>query len=215
MEDGGREAALHIMQRELLEALRHREQEILRYLALLLTAVGGFLWLMTGERKDNPLVFFVGTMGVVLLLFLGALYALALGYNYRYLTLQLAKLESRLKIGDAILVGWPRNKAAFSKRYGKRCYPPGIIKIFWAAFVTGIPVVTVIAVLLLLAGAAHSLVSVGHGAVAEAAWKALFGLAAAEILLVIGVVCFVLALDAPIWYGNKMSILLSEEPDTW
>jgi len=211
--DDQRQTALRTMQGELLEALRHREQEILRYLTLLLPAVGGFMWLMTEERKENLALFFVGTVGVIFLLFLGAKYALALGYNYRYLTIQLAKLEGELKIKDAILKGWPRNKAAFLQRYGNQCYPPGIIKVFWVAFLVGIPLVTIIAVLMLVGGVVHAL------AVREAndvtLWKVFFGVGAAGLLSVVGTVCFVLALTAPSRYGCKISQLLTDEPNEW
>jgi hypothetical protein len=39
-------AALESMHKLLLEALRHREQEIVRYLAILGPALGGFVWLL-------------------------------------------------------------------------------------------------------------------------------------------------------------------------
>ena len=70
--------------KQLLEALRHREQEIFHYLAILAPALGGFVWLL--YKGVNPFLFAVGTLGVLLLLLLGALYSLALGYNYRYIT---------------------------------------------------------------------------------------------------------------------------------
>lgn len=138
--------ALVNMHKLLLEALRHREQEIIRYLAILGPALGGFLWLILADQVNN-LVFIAGTIGVLFLLLLGAFYSLALGYNYRYITLQLAKLETNLGISDAMLEGWPKSPKDFLKRYsiGGRipwCTPPEVIWAFWLAFVVGIVGVT-------------------------------------------------------------------------
>jgi len=151
-------AALESMHKLLLEALRHREQEIFRYLAILGPALGGFIWLLHAgsavERKVEgavvtvtthqlgPYVFVVGAVSVILLLLLGAVYSLALGYNYRYIVLELAKLEKALGIEDRMLVSWPRKPDDFLSRYtcfGKPCCtPPEIIKVFWVAFLAGI-----------------------------------------------------------------------------
>ena len=58
------------MHKTFLEALRHREQEILRFMAILAPALGGFIWLLTlDDCKDNNLyVFSIGTIGVLFLL---------------------------------------------------------------------------------------------------------------------------------------------------
>ena len=92
------------MHRLFLEALRHREQEIFHYLAILGPALGGFGWILY-NRIGRQVEFAVGTIFVIALLLLGALYSLALGYNYRYIVLELAKLETVLKIKDAMLLG--------------------------------------------------------------------------------------------------------------
>ncbi len=128
----------------LLEALRSREQEVFKYLGILGPALGGFTWLLyraTDSSAKMATGFFVfGTLGTLLLLFLGALYSLALGYNYRYITLELAKIEARLGISTAMLKVWPKRPRAFLKyRY---CTPPDVIKYFWLAFVVGMATVT-------------------------------------------------------------------------
>jgi hypothetical protein len=64
-------------------------------------------------------------------------YALSLGYNYRYIVFQLAKIESVLKIKDAMLDGWPRSVDEF-KKYSSWCEPPEIIKVFWIGFTVAI-----------------------------------------------------------------------------
>ena len=57
-------AALLNMHKMFLEALRHREQEIVRFLAILGPALGGFIWLI-GKRQLNPDMFVTGTYGVL------------------------------------------------------------------------------------------------------------------------------------------------------
>lgn len=129
--------------RLLLEALRHREQEIIRYLAILGPALGGFVWLLTADAvKDDNKVFIIGTIGVQLLLFLGMHYSAALGYSHRHITLQLAKLEAILGVKDCILKAWPRSPKDFIARYQKTdggpwCEPPEVIRSFWLAFIAG------------------------------------------------------------------------------
>lgn len=62
------------MHEALLEALRHREQEIFSYLAILVPALGGFLWLLlhrSAAGNSGDLALFAGTLGTLLLLFLG------------------------------------------------------------------------------------------------------------------------------------------------
>jgi hypothetical protein len=139
------ESTLKEMHKTFLEALRQREQEIFGYLTTLGLAFGGFGWLLVQENsKEHPATkapFIFGTLGVLLLLCLGALYALALGYNYRYITFQLAKIESFLNIERAMLTAWPRSVEKF-KKYTVWCFPPEIIKIFWGAFTVGILFVT-------------------------------------------------------------------------
>ena len=140
-----------------LEALRHREQEIIRFLAILGPALGGFVWLL-GDIKEHPERFVGGTYGVLAVLLMGGLYALALGYNYRYLTLQLAKIEANKKIdlSGVMLKKWPRKPEDFVR--GSRigvipwCTPPGIIKVFWLAFVACILGVTLVASMIDVSG---------------------------------------------------------------
>ena len=65
------------MHKTFLEALRHREQEIVRFVAILAPALGGFVWLLT--KDVTPYVFTVGTLGVLFFLLVGGVYCLALG----------------------------------------------------------------------------------------------------------------------------------------
>ena len=90
---------------------------------------------------------------MLLVLLMGAFYSLALGYNYRYIILQLAKLEATdtlaLKSKDVVLAYWPRKVEDFEKgsRWGviPWCTPPDIIKVFWIAFLVCILGVTAVA----------------------------------------------------------------------
>lgn len=145
----------------LMDALRHREQEIMRYIAILAPAIGGFIWLLIKREQNPPIddtIFTIGAGGILLLLFIGAFYSLALGYNYRYITLQIAKIENHLSIEKVMLKGWPKRKKDFLERYKLNvkilskvldkfdknywCTPPEIIKVFWYAFLITIIAVT-------------------------------------------------------------------------
>ncbi len=146
--------AIENMHKIFLEALRHREQEILRFLAILAPALGGFIWLLKVYSKDDaePVVFIAGTLGVLFLLAIGAVYSLALGYNFRTIIRQLATLESEkcLNIDKYILSSWPRGTENFKKFLFKKmqkipwCSPPEIIRTFWWAFNIGIIGVTIV-----------------------------------------------------------------------
>ncbi len=59
--------AVQNMHQAFLEALRHREQEILRYLAILGPALGGFIWLLTldlSSKAHMPTVFAAGSLAL-------------------------------------------------------------------------------------------------------------------------------------------------------
>lgn len=130
--------AVENMHKTFLEALRHREQEILRFIIILAPALGGFIWLLNLESKNETFIFTVGTLGILFLLLVGAVYSLALGYNFRYVTLQIAKMESDycLNIKEFIINSWERTADEWAKKYKKkRCFPPEIIKVFWLSFI--------------------------------------------------------------------------------
>jgi hypothetical protein len=178
-------------------------------------------------------------VGIIFLLFLGACYSLALGYNFRYLTLQMAKIESPLglNIVGQILNRWPRNKAGFGK-YTHWCDPPDIIHTFWVACLIGILLVTIFGVIAIadreLAGLGvnpHSeeAVSVdvvsGHTNVNVEVRNAVArGHLAARVLLAFvrvavvgfaGLACLLIAGLLPRHYGIKMNELLDREPSEW
>ncbi len=46
------------------------------------------------------------------------MYSLMLGYHYRYITLQLAKIEYILGMKDAMLKGWPKVPEDFDRYEG-------------------------------------------------------------------------------------------------
>ena len=197
--------AVRNMHKTFLEALRHREQEILRFIAILAPALGGFVWLLFKldlNLTRDAFTFAVGTVGVLLLLLVGAVYSLALGYNYRIITFQLAKLESEkfLNIRDYMLKSWPRACKKFAKRYRilwiiPWCTPPEVIKCFWVAFVIGIG--GVIKALEYLPLSEESSYQVGD----EIVW--------------VGLICFCVALLAPVWFGHKIQKACKEEGCKW
>jgi len=129
------------MHKTFLEALRHREQEILRFIAILAPALVGFIWLLNEvdwKSEKGIFIFTVGTLGILFFLLLGAVYSLALGYNFRYVTLQLAKMESDfcLNIKEFILKSWLRTPKEWKEKYKNgNCFPPEIIKVFWLSFI--------------------------------------------------------------------------------
>lgn len=131
--------------RLMLEALRTREQDIIRYLVILGPALAGFTWLIRYFNEVGEISFAIGTGGIIFILFIGGWYSIALGYNYRYIQFHLMKLEKPLKRGLYMPSSWPKDKDDFKKRYGKLCLPPEIIKVFWFSFVFLIGGITVAA----------------------------------------------------------------------
>jgi len=208
----GKDEALGNMHQLLLDALRHREQEIFRYLAILGPAMGGFVWLLYAgsaiEVKTDAAgqavtshelglsVFVVGTISVLLLLLLGTVYSLALGYNYRYITLQLAKLEALLGIKEHMLKHWPKSRKDFLERYKLGCCtpwctPPEIIKVSWWAFLAGIGGVT-------LAACLYRPETV-----------------VLAVVIPVGAVAFLVGLLAPWHFGKKLHGTRMKEPEDW
>lgn len=195
--------AVENMHKTFLEALRHREQEILRFIAILGPALGGFIWLLNevdlGSEK-GIFIFTVGTLGVLFLLTVGAVYSLALGYNFRYITLQLAKMESDycLKIKDFMLNYWLRTPKEWKEKYRNgRCFPPEIIKVFWLAFV--------IAKIFVILVAGVFLYTKGGNVTPQL-----------HFVLIGGAICIIIALwFAPGHYGKKLRQACEDEPDEW
>ena len=181
--------AVENMHKTFLEALRHREQEILRFIVILAPALGGFIWLLNLESKNGTFIFTVGTLGILFLLLVGAVYSLALGYNFRYVTLQIAKMESDycLNIKEFMVNSWERTADEWAEKYKKkRCFPPEIIKVFWLSFV--------ISKLLIVLAATFFL----HTKFENMMW---------QIFMIIsgGLFCFIIAaFFAPFYYGTKL-----------
>ena len=147
------ENEIRVMRHQLfLEALRHREQEVFRYLAILGPALGGYVWLATKYPKDiSPATFCLAAIALQGLLLLGAWYSAALGYNYRCITLQLSKEEKSLSVADTVLKAWSDEPGGWGDRtmlghyfhWARRwpwlgnqawCFPPELVSVFWWAF---------------------------------------------------------------------------------
>lgn len=132
------------MHTQYLETLRNREKDIIQYLLIFVPAISAFGLLLykTGEVGD---IFLIGTVAVIGLLLLGAIYSLALGYNYRYIVFQLVKLERLLGIQQAMLTKWAiQSPKDFAKN--NKYSLPEIIETFWWAFLIAILGVTAIAI---------------------------------------------------------------------
>lgn len=188
--------ALEQMHGSLIEALRSREQEIFRYLAILGPALGGFGWLYykAETTRDFAVALFTfGTVSSQLLLLLGAVYSVTRGYNFRYALLELAKIESVLGIRSAMLVGWPKCREKFQKPW---CLPPEMIQVFWIAFLLGIVVVTIAAAAYLIHDAPHNLACV-------------------VIVVAFGIICAFIGLVCSKYYGRKLTSLATKEPAAW
>jgi hypothetical protein len=173
-----------------LEALRHREQEILKYLAILGPALSGYVLLYI--KDANTKGFFLGTLGALLALLIGSVYSLYLGYNFRYIVLEIAKIELILGMKDDMLVGWPRHPKQFQTRYVRfgmpYCTPPGIIEAFWLAFIIGMFGITVSATIL--------------GPI-DWAYK--------TIIIFLGITCICLSFYLPTRHGKKLHALCEQE----
>jgi len=185
------------MHKLLLETLRHREQEIFQYLVILGPALGGFILLYV--KKAIAEAFIAGTIGVLFSLLLGAFYSLSLGFNFRYIVLELAKLETILGVRDAMLNGWPRKPEEFVKRYKKLCFipwctPPEIINFFYWAFLCGILGVTLM---------------IWHYKPDS------IDLEQQHLIQAIGLSCFAFGFFAPIWFGCKLQKQVEKEDVPW
>ncbi len=78
------------------------------------------MYIVVNERLDEML-FCVASVALSLLLFLGSLYTLALGYNYRYLTLLVAKIECLIGVEPYVLRCWPRHPRKFIENCRVAC----------------------------------------------------------------------------------------------
>jgi len=140
--------ALLNMQQQYLEALRSRENEVLQFILILASALGGFSWLMVklleGQSvsfNNTVYAFIFGTLAILLLLFLGAAYTLALGYNYRSVLLQLKKVEEKLEIKESVLQAWSKINCKYKL--------PEILKQFYMTYILGMVLVALSAAIAL------------------------------------------------------------------
>lgn len=136
--------------RLMIEALRQRERDIIQFIAILAGSLAGFGWLISKEVPAELTTgsFVIGTAGVLFLLLVGSIYSVALGYNYRYITLQLAKIEVLTCVSKYMLITWPRKPQTFVDNYGCYCKPPEIIQVFWISFLIAIASITLAASLI-------------------------------------------------------------------
>lgn len=134
-----------------LLTLSQREQDIIKFLAILGPAIGGFFYLLVNRDSTaiSGLVFNAGILGIELVLFFGAWYASALGYNYRTITLQLIKVAIEADVIIVKLKAWPHKMETYPDSMPqfcgrKLCVPPEIIKVFWMAFLVSLALVAIV-----------------------------------------------------------------------
>ena len=140
--------ALLNMQEQYLQALRSRESEVLQFITLFVSALGGFAWVLEraysqqGNISSEALYYYIPTiMAILLILTLGATHTLALGYNYRSVVLQLRNVERKLDVESVILKEWIET----SQKYKFKL--PEMLKVFFVAYCLGIILVTTVSVL--------------------------------------------------------------------
>jgi len=225
----GDEALLN-MHKAYLNALRHREQDIVRFVLILVSTLGGFVWLFQVDSPYRAGALIVGTYGVFLVFLVGAFYALTLGYNYRYLTLQVSLLEHRFGLKEIMMAGWPGGQDDPVEDVRKRCLwgvipcctPPEIVKYFWLAFVFGIALVTPLGYI--ASGATSGATSadpvsqlVCFSLVVEQSQEAVnlgSGMTALRTAIPwVGTACFLLAALGPVHFGRKMLRLCDAQID--
>ena len=133
------------MHQSLLNALRQREADIIKFLAILGPALAGFVWLLI-KTKPADYAFVAGTIGVQAILAVGAIYAVALGYNFRSILFQMKRIEYSTGLSKYIINDWNtyytnQKDTRFVKQKVTGC-PPEIIKVFWLAFLVILIVIT-------------------------------------------------------------------------
>lgn len=98
------------LHRIMLEAMRSREGEILRFMGFLLPALAAFFafGLFKAKKPLFPpeVLLTVTSIFVIVILFFGAWYGLALSYNYRYLVLVTYWLQKDLGLERYIPTKW-------------------------------------------------------------------------------------------------------------
>jgi hypothetical protein len=110
------QAALDLHQ-IMLQAMRSREGEILRFLGFVLAAIAGFFALPLVKSSDRLFAIDIllpsASILAIVLLFFGSWYALALSYNYRYLHIVAHRVQERLGL-DRFQPDWEPSRFAFN-----------------------------------------------------------------------------------------------------
>jgi hypothetical protein len=193
--------------RLLIGALRAREQQILWFLIILGFALGGFIFLLTQLYLDciDPAIFTIGTTGINLCLLAGIWYITALGYNYRYILLQLQKIEHKENLKSHVLKAWYDDfgeneiKKRFLFGYIPWCFPPEILAVFWWSSLGLIVVISLFSVSYLRIDSLNNALEFQHASIYA-------GLIIHTLILFI-----LLAFIFPIWYGQKIISLINKE----
>lgn len=145
------------MHQSLLNALRQREADIIKFLAILGPALAGFVYLLINFKPWRPIPFIVGTIGIQFILAVGGVYAVVLGYNFRSILYQMKRIEHSTGLNEFMLNKWSvypckpksknsgNNKTSKVDRLGAKGCPPEIIRVFWISFIVLILAITIAA----------------------------------------------------------------------
>jgi len=94
------------LQKIYLNALQSREREVLQFLAIFVAGAGAFAWLIKEKANFHYIYFTSATALILILLYAGIIYSMALSFNYRSVVLQIRKLEYALDVDKHILNAW-------------------------------------------------------------------------------------------------------------
>ncbi len=144
-ESAGQEQAIRDLHHIMLEAMRSREGEILRFLGFLLPALAAFLafgWFTSKKSAVSAdLLLPASAILAIVILAFGAWYGLALSYNYRYLVIVCYWLQKKLDL-LRYLPDWKPKKLSRKKCLTLELAPEMVRAHVWL-FVTLIAVVVV------------------------------------------------------------------------
>jgi len=142
----GKNSLAESLHRLFLESMETRYSDILRFLALIIPALSGFIYVASlyesAEASQKPiLTFFFVTIAVTASQLWGAAYALAMSYRYRYLQASVYRIEEAYGIDPLIPHSFkPRPIKGFGARLALSL-APGILQVhifFFLAIMIGI-----------------------------------------------------------------------------
>ncbi|TET39242.1 MAG: hypothetical protein E3J72_00945 [Planctomycetota bacterium] len=118
----------------LLESMRTREQALLRFLALFGAPIAGYIWILVHHNQTKSDInisnagLLAAALGTILIQILGAIYILALSYNFRSMQIACDKIEKEFNIVDKMPKGWRLTRERIGK-WGLLDFAPEMFKV--------------------------------------------------------------------------------------